>query len=451
MTDSFPFKTEFQLGILKMMLTDAQFCEQCSCFLQEDYFDNLYLGWVFAVITKFWKKFEKTPSVETLKNEASKFLAEERLPYITILDRVIACEFDDRDYIRSELSRFVKSVIFIKEQRSVIDMYNSGSYDRAFDAVQKASEHIQSIDFDRDDCVNFDDFDAILDRIRKDTADKIKIGIPPIDKELNGGLPRGSLTVWAGVTNVGKSVFLTNHAMSAMLQGHRVLFVDLEMTEEITLARFIGCYTGISLNRIARNREFLTTEENQKIREAKDFFKERLKIRVIKDEVRYIENLSSFCRRVKSKFDYSMIVIDYGQKLTSKEKFKDKYEKYGEIYDRLGRIGMVNNAVMVTAAQGNRAGRKGTRYSDKDTALLRLEDIADSQWISNNAGFVLTITKSERDEANNKVKILLEKQRLGRTDIAVKYDTCFDKCRVFGFDLAYESFSPYEEKKEEKE
>ncbi len=451
MSDSFPFKTEFQLGILKMMLVDAQFCEQCTCFLQEDYFDNLYLGWVFSVIAKFWKKFEKTPSVETLKNEASKFSADERLPYQTILDKVVTCEYEDKDYIRSELSRFVKSVVFIKEQRSVIDMYNSGSYDKAFDAVQRASEHIQGIDFEKDDCVNFDDFQAIIDRIRKDTEDKIRIGIPPIDKELNGGLPRGSLTVWAGVTNVGKSVILVNHAVSAMMQGHKVLFIDLEMTEEITLLRFIGCYTGISLNRLSRNEEFLTNEEKQKMREAKDFFKEYLKIRVIKDEVRYVENLSAFCKRVKTKFDYAMIVVDYGQKLTSKERSKDKYEKYADIYDRLGRIGMANNAVMVTAAQGNRKGRGDTRYSNKDTALLRLEHISDSQWISNNAGFVLTITKSERDEANNKIKFLLEKQRLGRTDIAVRYDTKFDACRAFGFDLAYESFSPFEETKEEKE
>jgi len=450
MSDSFPFKTEFQLGILKMMLVDAQFCEQCTCFLQEDYFDNLYLGWVFSVIAKFWKKFEKTPSVETLKNEASKFSADERLPYQTILDKVVTCEYEDKDYIRSELSRFVKSVVFIKEQRSVIDMYNSGSYDKAFDAVQRASEHIQSIDFDKDTCVDFDDFQAILDRIRKDTADKIKIGIPPIDAALNGGLPRGSLTVWVGTTNSGKSVVLTTHAVSCMLQGNKVLYIELEMSEEIVLARFIGCYTGINLNRLTRNEEFLTNEEKQKIREARDFFKKYLKIRIVKDEVRYVEDLSVFCKNIKAKFDYSALFIDYGMKLSSKERFKDRYEKLGEVYDRIQRIGMANDAIVVSAAQGNRAGRKKTRYSNKESDLLRLDDIADSNWINNNAGFVLTISKSERDEANNQIRFLLDKQRLGKTDIAVRYDTRFDCCRAFGFDLSYESFSPYEADKDDK-
>lgn len=450
-SDIFPFKTEFQLGILKLMLSDVQFLEQCGYFLQSDYFDSLYLGWLFNCTVKFWKQFGKTPSVETIKNEISKFAADERLPYSMVLDKVISCEYNDGDYIRSELTRFVKFSITVKGLRNIIDMTNNGEYDKAIVAYEKASEKVIPVNFDKDDCIDFDNFDSILDKIRKDSGDKIRVGIPPIDKETNGGLMKGTLLVWLGVTNVGKSVILVNHAVNMMKQGKRVLFVDLEMDESVTLPRFIGCLTGIPLNRLTRSEEFLLPEERQKIREAKEFLKEHLKLKIVKDEVRYVENLSVFCRTLKSKWPFDALVCDYGMKLTTKDKFASRYERFGEVYDRLGRIGMTNDLVVVTAAQGNRDARRRTRHSQEQTSLVTMDDMADSVWISNVASYVFTLTKSEKDEANNKIKILMDKQRLGRTNICVEYTTDFSCCRAFGPNMQFEVFNAYQEKESKDE
>ena len=99
---------------------------------------------------------------------------------------------------------------------------------------------------------------------------------------------------------------------------------------------------------------------------------------------------------------------------------------------------------MVTAAQGTRAAQSLSRNSKKANDLLRMEDISESFHICRKAGVVITITKSERDEANDKIKLLLDKQRIGRTNIAVVYHTDFNCSRVFGPDMAYEPFSAVE-------
>ena len=444
MTKQFPFEITFQFAIIKMMLKDDHFLEHCSLYLKDDYFESIYLGWLFGKVVDFFNKFHKRPSLDTIQNEISKFSNDQRLPYKTIFDKVMSCEFDDESYLREELSSFVKAVVFMKKQSAVIDLYNSGEYEDAFAAVRETAKEIDNVDFSEEDCVNFDNLEGILEKIRKDTGNKTKLGISMFDKAMNGGVPDKTLVVYLGATNVGKSIVLINQAVNFMNQGKKVLFIDVEMSEDIVTTRFLACITGISLNRLIRDESFLSDEERQKIRAAKEILKAQLKLKILHEEGVYIEDVSRICNTQKKKFNFDAAIVDYGQALSIKEKYSSNYERQGEIYRRLGRIALSHNIIMVTAAQGTRAAQSLSRNSKKANDLLRMEDISESFHICRKAGVVITITKSERDEANDKIKLLLDKQRIGRTNIAVIYHTDFNCSRVFGPDMAYEPFSAVE-------
>ena len=94
----------------------------------------------------------------------------------------------------------------------------------------------------------------ILEIVRKKRSkeEKIKTGWDWLDTRLDGGfLEQGrSMYIFAGPTNVGKSIFLSNVASNAAAQGKNVLVVSLEMSEMIYCKRITSKLTGLPINRL---------------------------------------------------------------------------------------------------------------------------------------------------------------------------------------------------------
>ena len=79
--------------------------------------------------------------------------------------------------------------------------------------------------------------------------EKIKTGWEWLDSRLDGGfLEQGrSLYIFAGPTNVGKSIFLSNVASNAAAQGKNVLVISLEMSELMYAKRISTNVTQIPI------------------------------------------------------------------------------------------------------------------------------------------------------------------------------------------------------------
>ena len=82
--------------------------------------------------------------------------------------------------------------------------------------------------------------------------EKIKTGWNWLDTRLGGGfLEQGrSMYIFAGPTNVGKSIFLSNIASNAAAEGKNVLVVSLEMSEMIYCKRITSKLTGLPVNHL---------------------------------------------------------------------------------------------------------------------------------------------------------------------------------------------------------
>ena len=90
----------------------------------------------------------------------------------------------------------------------------------------------------------------IIDLTTKE--EKIKTGWDWLDTRLGGGfLEQGrSMYIFAGPTNVGKSIFLSNIASNAAAEGKNVLVVSLEMSEMIYSKRITSRLTGLPVNHL---------------------------------------------------------------------------------------------------------------------------------------------------------------------------------------------------------
>ena len=74
---------------------------------------------------------------------------------------------------------------------------------------------------------------------------KFKTFLPSINTSLEGGLGAKELAMVVAPPGVGKSLFLVNQGVHSMMEGRKVLYVSMEMSEDKIAQRFDSIMTLI--------------------------------------------------------------------------------------------------------------------------------------------------------------------------------------------------------------
>lgn len=93
-----------------------------------------------------------------------------------------------------------------------------------------------------------------LERMR-DRTDTTATGWKGIDQKLYGGMNRGEITFFAGGPGTGKSLFLQNLALNWVQAGLNVIYITLELSEELVGLRFDAMVTETPTKQIFKNLE----------------------------------------------------------------------------------------------------------------------------------------------------------------------------------------------------
>ncbi len=98
----------------------------------------------------------------------------------------------------------------------------------------------------------FEDPKLRLERMR-DPSSTVSTGWKSIHNKLYGGLERGTITIWAGQSGAGKSLFLQNQALNWAELGLNVIYITLELSEALTSMRLDAMTSGYSTKEIMKN------------------------------------------------------------------------------------------------------------------------------------------------------------------------------------------------------
>ena len=82
---------------------------------------------------------------------------------------------------------------------------------------------------------------------------QISTGWKTVDEKLYGGLNRGEITIFAGQSGAGKSLFLQNMAVSWAQLGLNVVYLSLELSEKLCAMRIDAMHTGYETREVMRN------------------------------------------------------------------------------------------------------------------------------------------------------------------------------------------------------
>ena len=328
---------DIQKVYLEMMLTDAETFVRCQTVFDHTMFDRRL-------------------------QEAAKFLNEyvtehNALPTFEIINAATKADLIDPgqmqenhyDWLLAEFETFSRHKALESAILKGADLLEKGEYGPVEDLVKKAVQIGLQKDLGTD---YWRDPRARLEAI-KDNNGQVTTGWESLDRKLFGGFNRGELNIFAGGSGAGKSLFLANLGVNWALAGMNVLYLTLELSENLVSMRVDSMVTDISTRDIIKNIDDVEMKVKMIGKKSGAFQVKYMPSGKTPNDVRsYIKEYE-----IKTGRKIDVLLIDYldllmpnGAKVSAENLFiKDKY-----VSEELRNLAMELNTVFVTAAQLNR-------------------------------------------------------------------------------------------------
>jgi replicative DNA helicase len=295
-------------------------------------------------------------------------------------------------------------------------------YDRATGVILEAIKRPRQIEEPYYNYVS--DRKFINDRL-KDNRYKMKTKIEGLDN-LIGGLRSKWLITTLGATKAGKTWFLIEMSVAAMLQGLNVLFVSLEMGKEQIDER-LDMSVGFMTSSPSGEAEILRSmgdgyikslEVIQSIYNIQTVIKNRQRIKRISggnleivafdrgrlnwiDINRILDELEE-----KKGFFADVVIVDYLGIMKETESGQSKKDRISENCLGLKEIAATRNLIVISAMQGNRRAMTSKIFH----SYLVADDI-DTIF---NSDLVMAICQTELEEKESKARVYIANYRHGK-------------------------------------
>jgi archaellum biogenesis ATPase FlaH len=332
------YNSEIQRLYLEMFISDAESFIRCHNIFDAENFDRK-LQEPAKFISEYVDKYKVMPELEILNASCG-----------TDFKDVTGLPIENYDWLLDEFETFSRHKALERAIIASADLLEKGD----FGPVEKMIKDAVQISLNKD--MGTDYFEDPRGRLMglKDKNGQVSTGWPTFDKKLFGGFNRGELNIFAGGSGAGKSLFLQNLAINFAQTGLNVLYVSLELSEQLVAMRLDSMMTGMPTREIFKSID----DVELKVKVAgKSSGAIQIKYmpsgKTINDLRAYIKEY-----QVKKGFKPDVVLIDYldlmmpvNVKVSPSDLFvKDKY-----VSEEIRNFAMDQKCVCVTASQLNRS------------------------------------------------------------------------------------------------
>jgi len=175
-----------------------------------------------------------------------------------------------------------------------------------------------------------------------------------IDQKLYGGFNRGELNIFAAASGGGKSLFLQNLALNWSIAGLNVVYISLELSEELSSMRLDSMITGMNTKEVFKNVDDVDLKVRMQGKKAG-----KLQIVQLPNGIT-INAITSYMREYETKNDLKIdaVLIDYLDLMMpaqSKVSPSDLFIKDKFVSEEMRNFAVENDILFATASQLNRA------------------------------------------------------------------------------------------------
>ncbi|NBP02025.1 MAG: hypothetical protein EBU90_18225 [Proteobacteria bacterium] len=391
----------FENVILYKSLTDDTYLASIIDYIKPEYFKNKDIKNIFSVIKDFYLSRGTKPT----NTEIKAHLVTDELK-ASFKNAVTGIKDIDKNFNADELSN--NTEIFLKEKAvystmlEVVDDINKSKVDTSLvlSKFEKACNISLTTNVGLDLLEDVNTIIQDLNSEEKYILSKWKW----LDKKLGGGfLENGrSLYVFAGETNIGKSIFLGNVAINIASQNKTVLLVSLEMPEIIYAKRLCTNITKIPLHQLKSETATLFQQVQEYKNENTDA---KILIKEFPPSSITVNHLKAFIKKVIQKgIKIDALVVDYINLIHS-TLGTNTYERVKHVTEQLRALSYVFNFPVISATQLNRSG-----YDISDPGLNTLSE---SMGLGHTADVILSIWQEDTDKELGVIKMGLMKNRFG--------------------------------------
>ena len=328
---------EVQKVYLEMMLSDAETFVRCQGIFDHTLFDRK-LQDAAAFINEYTKQYNVMPDYETVNASCR-----------TDLKKPQDIKEGHINWLMDDFESFTRHKALERAIINSADLLEKNDYGQVEAMVKEAVQ----IGLARD--MGTDYFADPRGRLLglKDKNGQVSTGWESMDRKLFGGFNRGELNIFAGGSGAGKSLFLANLGVNWALQGLNVVYLTLELSEQLVSMRVDSMTTGITTRDIFKNIDDVEMKVKMIGKKAGAFQVKYMPSGKTTNDIRAY--LKEFEIKTSKKVD--VLLVDYldllmpiGKKISAENLFvKDKY-----VSEELRNLAMELQCVFVTAAQLNR-------------------------------------------------------------------------------------------------
>lgn len=390
----------FERIICFRSLVDSTYLSSIVDYVKPAYFKDKSISFVFSIISEFYEKRSKLPTLTEVKSYLN--TDEYRETFKSLVESLKDIDKNiDKDELYNNTEQFLKEKAVYNTMLDVAGDIAKGNIDTSqiLDKIEKSCNInlVTDTGFDL-----YNDIDILIDDLCS-----AKRYIPStwewLDDALNGGfLENGrSLYVFAGETNIGKSIFLGNIASNIAKQGKNVLLITLEMSELLYAQRICTNVSKIPLKNLSSN----TYALKQSIAEEKEKGSGRIFIKEFPPSTITPNQLKAFIKKLNDTgIPIDAIVIDY-LNLIHSTIGSNSYERVKSVTEQVRAMSYIFNCPIISATQLNRS---GFGHDNPDLAT-----ISESVGLAATADVIVSIFQNEEDRELNIIRLGLMKNRYG--------------------------------------
>jgi archaellum biogenesis ATPase FlaH len=333
------YSTEIENLFISFMVSKPDLFVRCKGILKSDYFDNKQNKDTVAFIEGYSVDFSSIPSLEQIKAITKK----------TIPLMELEAEKHDEWFLR-EFEKFCRHKALRDAILASPNLLDEGRYGEVETSIKAAVQIALVKDLGTDYYANPKER---LEAIREGKG-QCSTGWKTVDEKLYGGLNKGEITIFAGQSGAGKSLFLQNLAVNWALAGLNVVYLSLELSEKLCAMRIDAMHTGYETREVMRNID----DVHMKVRASQQKSGGSLRVKQLpngctSNDIRaYVKEYEIHSGRKVDAIlvDYLDLMMPMSKKISAENLFvKDKY-----ITEELRNLAVELQTVTVSASQLNR-------------------------------------------------------------------------------------------------
>ena len=308
------------------------------------------------------------------------------------------------DWIINEIESYCRIQQVITAISDAADMIAEGNVDGIIQPIKEAV----LLSTNRDLGLNYfeNPKERLKDMVSKQSVEPL--GFKTLDDYLYGGIEKGELNIVAANSGRGKSFFMQNVALNWVFRGMNVLYVSLELSQNLVAKRIDSMVSGISsrdiFSRIDNVGDAVTMA---KIKHGCGDFV--IKYLPAQSTVLDIESFVAEYR-IRTNKDFDLIVVDYVDLLSPTTRgisLADQFLKDKYVCEELRNFFLENGFYGLSASQLNRSGIEAETETGEHTQA----NIAGGISKINTAGNIFTLMSDKNMKENGLVKVQLLKTR----------------------------------------